>query len=110
MGTVTRWTVIESSVDAWQVAPESAHAIAKWCGGWACDDLRWNERMNCYRRPDDDPDYPGGMFPTWERGAVPGGVMLRYGVPVAPGDWVVLKRGHHVHMADAEFRARYTRP
>ena len=107
--TVTRWTVIEMQVDAWQVDAESARVIAEWCGGWACDDLRWTERMNCYCYPDDHPKWPGAMFPSWGSGKVPGGVMLSYGVPVAQGDWIVLVRGQHVHMADDEFRARYSR-
>lgn len=104
---VKRWKVIESEVDAVQVTAENAKEVAVWCGGWACDDLRWNERMWCYRYPDTDPSYPGAMFPTWDVGKVHGGVMLTYGVPVAPGDWVVLVRGHHIHMPDKEFKARY---
>lgn len=107
---VERWSVAETEVDAARVTADAARTIAEWCGGWACDDLRWSEHMKCYRYPDDHPDWPGGLFPTWGGGLVPGGVMLPYGVIVAPGDWVVLSRGHHVHMADAEFRARHARP
>lgn len=107
---VRRWTAAETEVDAARVTPESAREIAEWSGGWACDDLRWNEPMSCYRYPDDDPKWPGGMFPYWEVGKVPGGVMLRYGVIVAPGDWVLFSHGHHRHMGDDEFTARYLDP
>lgn len=112
---IERWTYIEPEVDAIQVTAENARAVAAWCGGWACDDLRWNEHMRCYHRPADDPEYPGAMLPTWDDsydedgddGQRPGGVMMKYGVPHGPGYWIVHVGNHHRGMTDAEFRARY---
>ena len=104
------WVPAEGEVQAIQVTAENARAVAEWCGGWALDDLRWSERMRCYLRPDDDTIWAGSMFSTWGDEPTPGGVMLSFGVPAVPGDWVVLEHGRDLGRSDQEMRARYRRP
>lgn len=112
-----RWRVREREVDAVQVTATNGRAVAAWCGGWACDDLRWSENMHCYRYPDDtdavieysgwSQSLAGAMFSSWGDEPTPGAVMLAYGLPAVVGQWVARVEGRHVVLADDEFRARY---
>ena len=97
----------QTTVQALRVQPHLARGIASWCGGWATADLRWSDAMCCYRYPDDH-EYEGAMMPSI-KGPVDGGVMLPYGVPAHPGDWIVRERtGHFTVLSDERFRAVYS--
>lgn len=97
---------LQKTVRAAQINPDTARSIAKWCGGWATDDLRWSDHMRCFMAPDDH-EWPGSLFPTWGPERVVGGVMMRYGVVALPGEWVVQRGDRFSAMSDAAFSKEF---
>lgn len=97
----TRYRHRAETIMAAQVTPETARAIADWCGGWAVDDLEWSEAMQSYKRPAKDRDeHAGALFPCYP--PAPGGVMLRSELLVRPGNWVVYRDDKFTFMTTDE--------